>query len=240
MKKLILLCALCLFGAGVVFGQAYSDLLYRDWAGLRAYAQVNKTLGDVRPDVVFMGNSITEGWFNQHPEFFQKNNFLGRGIGGQTSSEMLVRFRQDVIELHPQCVAIMAGTNDIAMNNGYIAPGKYLPEHRFDVRAGALQRDKGAAVLRHAVRALQLGGRRWSPGRSSLSSTRCSGSMRTRPRAWSMSTISRRWPTRTTPCSRNIRPRGCHPNGEGYKVMEKIIVPAINKVNGTDKNYFVY
>lgn len=68
-----------------------------------------------------MGNSITEGWFNQHPEFFQKNNFLGRGIGGQTSSEMLVRFRQDVIELHPQCVAIMAGTNDIAMNNGYIA-----------------------------------------------------------------------------------------------------------------------
>ena len=90
-------------------------------AGLRAYAQVNKTLGDVRPDVVFMGNSITEGWFNQHPEFFQKNNFLGRGIGGQTSSEMLVRFRQDVIELHPQCVAIMAGTNDIAMNNGYIA-----------------------------------------------------------------------------------------------------------------------
>ena len=47
MKKLILLCALCLFGAGVVFGQAYSDLLYRDWAGLRAYAQVNKTLGDV-------------------------------------------------------------------------------------------------------------------------------------------------------------------------------------------------
>ena len=121
MKKMILLCALCLFGAGVVFGQAYSDLLYRDWAGLRAYAQVNKTLGDVRPDVVFMGNSITEGWFNQHPEFFQKNNFLGRGIGGQTSSEMLVRFRQDVIELHPQCVAIMAGTNDIAMNNGYIA-----------------------------------------------------------------------------------------------------------------------
>ena len=61
MKKMILLCALCLFGAGVVFGQAYSDLLYRDWAGLRAYAQVNKTLGDVRPDVVFMGNSITEG-----------------------------------------------------------------------------------------------------------------------------------------------------------------------------------
>lgn len=83
MKKLILLCALCLFGAGVVFGQAYSDLLYRDWAGFRAYAQVNKTLGDVRPDVVFMGNSITEGWFNQHPEFFQKTTSWAAASAGR-------------------------------------------------------------------------------------------------------------------------------------------------------------
>ena len=120
MKKLIATFALCLFAAGASRGQNYSDMLYRDWAGLRAFAQVNRNL-TVEPEVVFMGNSITEGWFNQHPEFFRKNNFLGRGIGGQTSSEMLVRFRQDVIELHPQCVAIMAGTNDIAMNNGYIA-----------------------------------------------------------------------------------------------------------------------
>lgn len=83
MKKLILSCALCLFGAGVVFGQAYSDLLYRDWAGLRAYAQVNKTLGDVRPDVVFMGNSITEGWFNQHRSSSGKTTSWGAASAGR-------------------------------------------------------------------------------------------------------------------------------------------------------------
>ena len=205
MKKMILLCALCLFGAGVVFGQAYSDLLYRDWAGLRAYAQVNKTLGDVRPDVVFMGNSITEGWFNQHPEFFQKNNFLGRGIGGQTSSEMLVRFRQDVIELHPQCVAIMAGTNDIAMNNGYIALEN---TYQNIVSMCELARFNGIKVLLCSVTPCVR--YNWRP-------TRCSGSMRTRPRAWSMSTISRRWPTRTTPCSRNIRPRDAIPTARAIR-----------------------
>lgn len=120
MKKLIATFALCLFAAGASRGQNYSDMLYRDWAGLRAFAQVNRNL-TVEPEVVFMGNSITEGWFNYHPDFFKKNNFACRGIGGQTSSEMLVRFRQDVIELHPRVVAILAGTNDIAMNNGYIA-----------------------------------------------------------------------------------------------------------------------
>ena len=83
MKKLIATFALCLFAAGASRGQNYSDMLYRDWAGLRAFAQVNRNL-TVEP-------------------------------------EMRVRFRQDVIELHPRVVAILAGTNDIAMNNGYIA-----------------------------------------------------------------------------------------------------------------------
>ena len=144
MKKLIATFALCLFAAGASRGQNYSDMLYRDWAGLRAFAQVNRNL-TVEPEVVFMGNSITEGWFNYHPDFFKKNNFACRGIGGQTSSEMLVRFRQDVIELHPRVVAILAGTNDIAMNNGYIAR-----EHLFQYRrcANRHQRNQGAALLR--------------------------------------------------------------------------------------------
>ena len=64
MKKLIATFALCLFAAGASRGQNYSDMLYRDWAGLRAFAQVNRNL-TVEPEVVFMGNSITEGKF--HP-----------------------------------------------------------------------------------------------------------------------------------------------------------------------------
>ena len=66
-----------------------------------------------------MGNSITEGWVNTHPGFFQKNNYLGRGIGGQTTPQMLIRFTPDVLDLNPKVVVILAGTNDIAGNTGF-------------------------------------------------------------------------------------------------------------------------
>ena len=65
-----------------------------------------------------MGNSITQGWVETHPDFFKNNPYIGRGISGQTSPQMLVRFRQDVIALQPKVVVILAGTNDIAGNTG--------------------------------------------------------------------------------------------------------------------------
>ncbi|WP_445426607.1 GDSL-type esterase/lipase family protein [Alishewanella sp. HL-SH06] len=70
--------------------------------------------------VVFMGDSITEFWPYQRPTFFAQNNFIGRGIGGQVSHQMLLRFREDVLNLKPQVVVILAGTNDIAQNSGAI------------------------------------------------------------------------------------------------------------------------
>lgn len=97
-----------------------ADAQQKDWAKFGRFAEANKSL-TLSPDAVFMGNSITEQWAKFDPEFFSKNNFVGRGISGQTTAEMLVRFRQDVINLNPKVVVIMAGTNDIAMNNGYIA-----------------------------------------------------------------------------------------------------------------------
>ena len=98
-----------------------ADAQHKDWAKLGRFVEANKTIAE-RPDAVFMGNSITEQWAEFDPEFFQKNNFVGRGISGQTTAEMLVRFRQDVIGLNPRAVVIMSGTNDVALNNGYIAP----------------------------------------------------------------------------------------------------------------------
>jgi len=68
--------------------------------------------------VVFMGNSITEGWSNLCPEFFENSSHINRGIGGQTTPQMLVRFRADVVALNPAAVVILAGTNDIAGNTG--------------------------------------------------------------------------------------------------------------------------
>ena len=94
----------------------------QDWPNLNRYREANEALlqQPVPKDrVVFMGNSITDNWFKFHPEFFNDNNFVGRGISGQTTPQMLVRFRQDVVALSPKCVVILAGTNDIAGNTGY-------------------------------------------------------------------------------------------------------------------------
>ncbi|MFY0652432.1 MAG: hypothetical protein JXQ96_10385 [Cyclobacteriaceae bacterium] len=65
-----------------------------------------------------MGNSITQGWVKRNPEFFEDNPYIGRGISGQTTAQMLLRFRSDVIDLKPKVVVIHAGTNDIAANRG--------------------------------------------------------------------------------------------------------------------------
>lgn len=93
----------------------------QDWANLKRFQDENLKLkapekGENR--IVFMGNSITEGWGNTAPEFFKDKPYVNRGISGQTSPQMLVRFRQDVINLKPAVVIILAGTNDIAGNTG--------------------------------------------------------------------------------------------------------------------------
>lgn len=95
----------------------------KDWAKFGRYERANADLltGGRRPDAVFMGNSITDNWAKFDSLFFARNNFVGRGISGQTTSQMLVRFRRDVIDLRPRAVVIMAGTNDIAQNNGAIS-----------------------------------------------------------------------------------------------------------------------
>ena len=90
--------------------------LTRDFGQLCRYRADNAAL-EQRPRVVFAGDSITDNWIKLDPTFFS-NGVIDRGIGGQTSPQLLVRFRQDVIDLHPQAVHIMIGTNDIAGNTG--------------------------------------------------------------------------------------------------------------------------
>ena len=108
----VLLMAMSLFG--------YSQ----DWFGFNRYKADNeRIIADADyPEVVFMGNSITDNWAYFHPDFFTDNHFCGRGIGGQTSAHMLVRFMADVVDLHPKAVVIMAGTNDVAHNDYYVNP----------------------------------------------------------------------------------------------------------------------
>jgi lysophospholipase L1-like esterase len=99
----------------------YSILGAQDWAQLEHFSSANKELHNVKNNenrVVFMGNSITIGWSHHQPEFFEGKPYVNRGISGQTTPQMLVRFRQDVIDLKPKAVVILAGTNDIAGNTG--------------------------------------------------------------------------------------------------------------------------
>ncbi len=112
-KKCILLVA-GIFAATSLFAQR------KDWAQFGRYEEANKKV-EIPAKVVFMGNSITDGWWPADSMFFKTNGFVDRGIGGQTTIEMLARFRADVINLKPKAVVILAGTNDIAQNIGYIS-----------------------------------------------------------------------------------------------------------------------
>jgi lysophospholipase L1-like esterase len=92
-------------------------MLTRDFGQLCRYAAQNASLRPGEARIVFMGDSITDNWVNLDRGFFTQGR-VDRGISGQTTAQMLVRFRQDVIELRPRAVHIMAGTNDIAGNTG--------------------------------------------------------------------------------------------------------------------------
>lgn len=120
MKKYLVLGVVMLLLGGISFAQSSTKKEKKQWAQYDRYAMQNQSLKDL-PNVVFMGNSITDNWAKLVPEFFVENNYAGRGISGQTTEQMLARFRQDVVDLHPKIVVILAGINDIAQNNGPIS-----------------------------------------------------------------------------------------------------------------------
>ena len=106
----------------LLFTQKNHSQNWNEFANTSRYDKANLELKlhtKAKNRVVFMGNSITEGWVIMRPEFFKNRHYINRGIGGQTTPQMLLRFRPDVIDLNPKVVIILAGTNDIAGNTGY-------------------------------------------------------------------------------------------------------------------------
>lgn len=102
--------------------ESRANVYLNDFGELKRYRDANTALAAPKPDenrVVFYGDSITDGW--KIAESFPGKPYINRGISGQTTSQMLVRLRQDVIDLHPKVVVILAGTNDIAGNTGPIS-----------------------------------------------------------------------------------------------------------------------
>ena len=115
MKPLQLMACLLILSI-IPFSQA--DAQKREFANLKRYKTANDTLpepGRKEKRVVFMGNSITDSW---PKTFYEGKPYINRGISGQTTPQMLIRFRQDVIDLKPALVVILAGTNDLAGNTG--------------------------------------------------------------------------------------------------------------------------
>jgi len=129
------LAVLALAGAGLAFSQAApaaaQDEIARlktqldraqrtlnDWPALARYRDENAKLMPAADEdrVVFMGDSITDNWGRRYGKFFPGKTYINRGISGQTTPQMLIRFRPDVIALKPKVVMILAGTNDIAGN----------------------------------------------------------------------------------------------------------------------------
>lgn len=127
-KELIACCFCFVVLAGTVSAQEMNEMeqrLHNDWAYLKFYEEENNKLAPPKAGegrVVFFGDSITENWKSYDPAFFADKPYLDRGISGQTTPQMLVRFRQDVLNLQPKLLVLMAGTNDVAENTGpYVA-----------------------------------------------------------------------------------------------------------------------
>ncbi|MFM1794433.1 MAG: hypothetical protein RL642_818, partial [Bacteroidota bacterium] len=105
----------------VVFGQANPETGWINWANFKKYENQNTTVKEKQKGekrVVFLGNSIFEGWSVARPEFFKDKPYFNRGISGQVTAQMLLRFQEDVADLHPDVLVIKAGINDIAENAG--------------------------------------------------------------------------------------------------------------------------
>jgi lysophospholipase L1-like esterase len=160
--KIKCLLVLGIFSASLLQAQSKINENWADWANFKKYAEQNKAVparvkGEKR--VVFLGNSIFEGWLRLRPEFFAGKSYYDRGISGQTTPQMLLRFYEDVLALDPDVMVLKAGINDIAQNSGPYNPLQTLN----NIKAIAqLARANGIKVILCSV--LPASDFRWRPG----------------------------------------------------------------------------
>jgi lysophospholipase L1-like esterase len=210
--------------------KAQEEQLHNDWANFGRFREENKQInmpaaGEKR--VVFMGNSITEGWIRIDPGFFSGKPYINRGISGQTTPQMLVRFKPDVINLKPSVVVILAGINDIAGNTG---PSTLeMIEDNLSSMAEIAQANKIAVVLSSVLPAYDFP---WHPGLQPAEKV-------VQLNAWIKNyamTHKCIYLDYFTPMSdekhalkKSYTEDGVHPTLAGYKIMEPLVEEAIQK-----------
>ncbi|WP_302614126.1 SGNH/GDSL hydrolase family protein, partial [uncultured Bacteroides sp.] len=223
-----LLAVICLsFSIGEAFAQK------KDFANLTRYAKENSALSKTAKKekrVVFMGNSITEGWVRTHPEFFKTNGYIiGRGISGQTSYQFLLRFREDVINLSPALVVINAGTNDVAENTQ-----PYNEDYTFGNIVSMVELARANKIKVVLTSVLPAAAFKWRmeikdvPQKIQALNAR----IETYAKVHKIPFVDY-YNAMVADDNRTLNPQytkdGVHPTGEGYDVMERLIKTAINK-----------
>jgi lysophospholipase L1-like esterase len=226
-NKFLKLQTIGLFLSGLLLSVSLSA---QDWPNLKRYQEQNETLKEKpvpKGRVVFMGNSITDFWIGQSPEFFETNHFVDRGISGQTSPQMLLRFRQDVIDLKPRAVVIECGTNDIAGNTGYST--LEMIEDNIASMAELAKANKIKVILGSVLPANKFG---WKP------------ELHPAERIDSLNQWIRQYAKKNKMVyldyysslvdeqqgmKAEYSKDGVHPNKEGYTVMERVVMEAIRK-----------
>lgn len=200
--------------------------------GLDRYAEANAALpapveGENR--VVFIGNSITEGWVNIYPDFFKSNNYIGRGIGGQTSPQLLSRFRQDVVNLKPVAVVINIGTNDIAENSG-----KYDADFTLDnIKSMAELADANGikVILSSVTPAIEYGWRKEITNVvDKITALNANIEAYAKTKGFAYIDYFSVLKDKNGALLGNYGTDGVHPNAAGYTVMEKTAKAVIDKV----------
>ncbi|WP_299156018.1 SGNH/GDSL hydrolase family protein [uncultured Christiangramia sp.] len=214
--------------------EKYQELMSQDWANLEKYRESNQEIIDSSnfPDVIFMGNSITEGWTNLHPEFFEKHNFIGRGIGGQSTPQMLIRFTPDVTDLNPKLVVILAGTNDIAGNTGFSSKKMITDNIKAMVQ---LAQQNNIKVILSSI--LPVYDYPWRPGLEPVSKiSEINKWMENYAREKEISYLD--YFSHLSNLQKGMKKEfaddGVHPTEAGYKIMEPLVLVAIKDALKTD------
>lgn len=196
----------------------------QDWANLNRYAKENEKIISLPSDgnrIVFMGNSITEGWLTHSPDFFSNKSYVNRGIGGQTTPQMVLRFRADVIHLKPKTVVILAGINDIAGNTGPSTLEMILDNI---ISMSELAKANNINVILCSV--LPANNFYWNPGTQPAEKVIALNQMiQEYAKSNNIPFVDYHTPMKDAEdgLKKEYGPDGVHPNLEGYKVMAEVL-----------------
>ena len=227
-KKLLLLALAALLGATCAFAQ--------DWAGFEKYAADNAALQQAaasRPRAVLLGDSITRGWYKHRASFFTDHGYIGRGISGQVSMQMLVRFSQDVVALRPEVVVINAGTNDVAENQG-----PYDEDRTFDTIVAMVRLAQANGIKPVMTSVLPAAGFRWNGKITDAPAKIAALNARLKAFAAAEKLIYVDYYTPLlaadgSSLDERYSKDGVHPLPDGFAVMEPLVVKAIEQARSS-------